>query len=407
MTIITKSYRFLRALFVRPSDPLSNDRTNYYPVLTGLRALAAYSVFLLHFNPFSAKDVGWDSLFFALFNELHIGVAVFFTLSGFLIAFRYYDKDFEFNRNWFIRYFQNRVARIYPMYFLLTTLTFTVMSIGAYAFDGGLFLANITFVRGFFDDWRFTGIGPGWSLTVEECFYFSAPLMFMLSRKIKLYQQALILISIGAALVGVSQLTGAYHWAGFFGSFRNVMVYTFFGRCVEFIVGIHLAVMFRRFISSPLSFSSGYFTLLGNIWIATCLAGMAAFKTPDLAQGLMHPCGIVINNLFLPLGVAALFWGLLTEKTFLRTFLETPLMELLGKSSYVFYLIHFGVISTFLHGYFSERALLPMFIALNIVSVILFKYIEEPLNHWIRRQNWTKTPPLSKIDKTLSVEEVK
>ena len=41
-----------------------------------------------------------------------------------------------------------------------------------------LFL-NIFFIRGFFDDLKFTGVGQGWSLTVEECFYLLAPVLFI------------------------------------------------------------------------------------------------------------------------------------------------------------------------------------------------------------------------------------
>lgn len=60
-------------------------------------------------------------------------------------------------------------------------------------------------------------------------------------------------------------------------------------------------------------------------------------------------------------------------------------MIYLGKSSYIFYLIHLGFISLIIFEYVTENKIL-IFILLNIISLLLFKYIEEPLNHYIRRK---------------------
>lgn len=34
-------------------------------------------------------------------------------------------------------------------------------------------ILQLTFVRGFFDSYKFIGVGQGWTLTVEESFYHS------------------------------------------------------------------------------------------------------------------------------------------------------------------------------------------------------------------------------------------
>src|SRR6476661_747092 len=96
-----------------------NDQ--YLPALTGVRAVAAYLVFIHHFNPFSASVFGTGIHNF--FDELHIGVSLFFVLSGLLICLRYYDS-FGNGRGSFYNYMVKRVAKIYPVYFLVLSLNF-------------------------------------------------------------------------------------------------------------------------------------------------------------------------------------------------------------------------------------------------------------------------------------------
>jgi len=57
---------------------------------------------------------------------------------------------------------------------LFTALTFWVRG----TTDLELWITNLTFLRGYSSRLKFTGIGAGWSLTVEETFYFLAPLIF-------------------------------------------------------------------------------------------------------------------------------------------------------------------------------------------------------------------------------------
>ncbi|WP_295652053.1 acyltransferase [uncultured Mucilaginibacter sp.] len=221
---------------------------NYIPALTGVRAMAAYLVFISHFH--DIFDENLPHYVQAFFREFHIGVTIFFVLSGFLIAFRYYD-NFSLTSDWFKQYLKNRVARIYPMYFLLTICAFIAYSVtkepsvlNGFNHPIAVFLMNITFVRGFFDQFKFTGIGQGWSLTVEECFYFSAPLMFFAAKKWgRFYLQPFIITGFGFVLVLIFR---NINWYGFFGNFTFMMLNTFFGRCFEFFSGILLALYVKR-----------------------------------------------------------------------------------------------------------------------------------------------------------------
>ena len=143
-----------------------NFDQNYFAPLTGVTALAAYMVFFHHFNPFSVKYS--HTFLFHFVQELHVGVTFFFVLSGFLIAFKYMDM-INFN---FKTYMIRRLARTYPMYFILTSITFIFFAFQENIENSSLvdYLMNITFLKGYFNPLKFSGIGQGWSLTVEETF---------------------------------------------------------------------------------------------------------------------------------------------------------------------------------------------------------------------------------------------
>jgi peptidoglycan/LPS O-acetylase OafA/YrhL len=216
---------------------------NYIPALTGVRALAAYLVFVSHY--YYVFDDSFPHIVQRFLGEFHIGVSIFFVLSGFLITFRYYN-NFHLTTDWFKQYLKNRVARIYPMYAILTICAFVYFFFTkdesitkGFQNPIALLVMNITFVRGFFYRFWDTGIAQGWSLTVEECFYFSAPIIFLIAKKYnKFYIQPLI---ITAFAIGMVLIFSHVNWYGFFGNFPFVMLFTFFGRCFEFFVGVQLA----------------------------------------------------------------------------------------------------------------------------------------------------------------------
>ena len=394
------------------------DLKNYIPALTGVRALAAYLVFISHYAYIFDGDM--PHAFQRFFTEFHIGVTIFFVLSGFLIAFRYFD-NFHLTGDWFKLYLKNRVARIYPMYFLLTIGAFVYYYftrepaiVGKFPSAIGLFFMHITFVRGFFHDLNFTGIGPGWSLTVEECFYFSAPIAFFIIKKYnKFYTQIFALTAFGFLLVFIFRNVD---WYGFFGNFTFMELYTYFGRCFEFFVGIKLALYVRQ---HGLERKNAIrFTYLGFAGIFACIGAMSRYTIPmGWSAGLHNPLGIITNNYILPIFIAMFFYGLITEGSNLKKVLANPFVELLGKSSYIFYLVHLGYMYNMIHHAFNwlndevfalydkwevdwhspfqydALNLLFAFIVLNCISIVLFKFIEEPLNHYIRKSNFLINKP--------------
>ncbi|SFA88597.1 Peptidoglycan/LPS O-acetylase OafA/YrhL, contains acyltransferase and SGNH-hydrolase domains [Flavobacterium swingsii] len=346
----------------------------YFSALTGVRAIAAFMVYFHHFNPINKNIFGQGVYDF--FSELHIGVTLFFVLSGFLIAYRYYNLE---NIN-FKEYMINRFARIYPMYFLLTTITFLFFAIlhAQYSFsDFKIYFLNITFLRGFFNDFKFTGVGQGWSLTVEEIFYIIAPLLFIVVKKSKLFLLALpiLILMTGFLLVYIFQ---DYSFYGLMKTQDFMLDFTFFGRCIEFFIGISLAIFIKKF--ENLNFR--VITYFGLFSICFFVFLLSILKVGD-GYGTDCMFGKIINTLLLPLfGIAPLFIGLIFEKTLISKILESRLFQILGKSSYVFYLIHMGIFVAVLNK-IGENYIFH-FVSLNIIAIILYQCLELPVNNYLR-----------------------
>ena len=338
------------------------------PALTGIRAIAAFMVFFHHFPLEFLKIPGFD-----LQRELHVGVSLFFVLSGFLITYRYEDS-YSLKKSWLKRYFLNRFARIYPVYFILL-----IPTLFFYANTSPLsWLANITLLKGFFEGQMMSGIAQAWSLTVEETFYASAPLIFFMydrSKSLK-YAYAFFLVLLPLCIF----LGQVVDFNGLFGSSRHVLLYTFFGRFTEFFIGIYLA----KLLQTPyIKLGRGYQTIIGSLGIFLCISALAIVWEPGMKYVLHSPVGIATNNLILPVFVAILFLGLIQEKTWLSRILSTSLFDILGKASYVFYLIHFGFISYFLKNLGVHNRIM-LFVLINLIAILIYKFVEHPLNKWIR-----------------------
>lgn len=344
------------------------------PSLTGFRAIAAYLVFISHFVFFYPNIFSKSWNFF--FCEMYIGVAMFFVLSGFLITYQYYNSEKFTFKNYMIK----RFARIYPLYFILTSLIFIFNSNSVTHFK--LYILNITFLRSFFVDFLKTGIASGWSLTVEEMFYILAPLLFLLIKKSYKY---FIFIPLFFWLLGllIVIICKNFNFYGFMDDYSFMFNYTIFGRISEFLIGIALALFYEKYKES---FKTKYATIFGLTIIFIGVYLMSIIKPDVINDGFDLFFGKILNTFFIPLfGIVPLFYGLMTEKTFFSKLLSSKIFQLLGKSSYAFYLIHVDLLNYFsnnnlVNNYFIE------FLLLNIIAIGLYLFIESPINNLIRKR---------------------
>ena len=341
----------------------------FFPALTGYRAIAAWIIFVYHFMPFEnpkypefIKNIVWN---------FHIGVDMFFVLSGFLITYRYFN-DYPIH---FKKYMVNRVARIYPMYFLITAAVFIKWIITENYWDAEKTIEAVlsfTMTKAVFAKYSFTGIPQGWTLTLEELFYLTAPFYFILIRKNKLW---LILLPILIFIFGTSLKYISLEFENSWGFMqKNISTYIF-----EFFAGIALGYLMLK---KEIRFSKNWVTWFGLSFILLYLFAKHTLKDYNFSGDLGRAIELILLSV---LGIVPLLWGLINEKTILQKILGSPIFVLLGKSSYIFYLIHKGFFPIFINDNISDNKLI-IFVLLNITSIILVTYIEEPMNHLIRKK---------------------
>jgi peptidoglycan/LPS O-acetylase OafA/YrhL len=351
---------------------MQTGKDKHIPALTGIRAMAAYLVFLHHFYslPLDGKpEYGGN-----IFNFLHIGVSLFFVLSGFLIHHHYY-AEFSEGGGSKRRFLLHRFARIMPLYLILTCFTFLVLPFVEVRNNSewlSLFMLNISLLKGFLPDALFSGIPQAWSLTVEFCFYLIAPFCFSMFRN-----KAAYYLRFGIFLL----LTGfmiSWFGSGLVGKTPFFLTYTFAGRSLEFFAGCIISARYSSGFRSSTSFP--VFTFTGIAGVSLLL--LAMILSPVSSYGWLVN---LVFTLLLPFLIAVFFRGLLSENSFVKAFFSLKIMQTLGRSSFAFYLIHVGVVERGLSLFISNNVLI-LFLLLNLLAWILYQFVETPARRWVLRR---------------------
>lgn len=348
-----------------------------FDALTGLRALAVTFVFIYHNRKYWKANLPPEIIQFI--NEFHIGVSIFFVLSGFLIAYNYGNRT-TINLKSYINYIIIRFARILPLYWLILTAYYVDSEFGKQHFSA----LTYTLTHGLSNKFNLNAISQAWSLSVEMCFYFLAPLLFIFSRKRLMYYlfTAVILFTI---FVAIGQL---WHYINgnpnqFFYPNNFILNATIAGRFNEFIAGVLLANFIRK-EESNLILNMRYKTLIGFAGLFLTILLISCFQNNGFNHGYMHPFGRIIFMTLLPFFISLSILGLIFEKTAFQRFLSSKILILLGNASYAFYLIHISYVNIRL----KQIWLGPdrNFILLWLVSVVLYLSYEKPIYHWIRKK---------------------
>lgn len=139
--------------------------------LTGFRAIAAYAVLFGHFIDarINYHGIQLHHEFAAVFA--YFGMTFFFTLSGFVITYTYYDIFLRgpwHRALW--RFFAARFARLYPLYVLAMLLQFKWLVPAMYHASWGERLTFATLTQSWFN-FQHIVFANAWSISSEVFFY--------------------------------------------------------------------------------------------------------------------------------------------------------------------------------------------------------------------------------------------
>lgn len=309
---------------VHSADRSPGTPLRYMPQLDGLRTLAVLAVFFEHWEVAQKR-------FFRWVEWGHLGVWLFFVLSGFLItdillkskapieAGR--QSSWESARIFYIR----RFLRILPVYYL--TLLVTALCIHDVRH---LFLWHVTYTTDFW-----TALHPGaypygihfWTLAIEEQFYLAWPWIILLIPRRLLTPVALASLAIGVSYRALYQAGALGH------SNIAALGLPILGNIDKFAFGALLAIVSQM----P---NRDYVQWLGRLcfWIglpAVLVMEALYARNPNSRPVAMFSsacAGLFFTGVIA--GAARGFRGPLGDS------LQSPLLVYPGKISYGLYLFH-------------------------------------------------------------------
>ena len=162
--------------------------------LTGARGPAALMVFAQHAG---------ESGFLPIVAPASLAVSFFFVLSGFVLAYAYFDERFLG-----LQFIRARFARIWPATMLSILLVLVILPRHAYLpqqldvlSSGLVFLTNGLLLQSLIPipDFYFALNAVAWSISVEWCFYLVFPALNRLLRRFAV-KPLVVLAMIGAFL---------------------------------------------------------------------------------------------------------------------------------------------------------------------------------------------------------------
>lgn len=392
--------------------------------LTGIRALAAFWVFLRHFRTEIVDALGpgpFTQLVVHFSSAGYLGVDLFFILSGFILTYTHLTTmSSGYGWRTAVGFLWLRLARVWPLTAFVLMLfgayfIFQAMSSGDPAFlaqaDPGRLLMHLTLLNGWFPstlDWN----GVDWSVSAEWMAYLTfavgvvalARFAHVASRRVML--TVIVLLMLPVLVVGASMQDDTIFL------FANDSYVTAAGvlpiRVLgEFWIGAVLSLLLHRYLGAAADpKTSGP---LGRLPLATLCAVasvtvllVVAYNDPleNMRAGqqqfhdgidMIAPAESIIVLPFLVLLIASL--AICPRDPFSRILATRPFL-VAGRASFAFYLVHplvIGaglVVASVIH---AESA--PLLLLVGVATAvaawgsawILWRFIEEPARKLLRR----------------------
>lgn len=379
--------------------------------LTGLRFVAALGVLLFHF--WSPVLTAAPAVVQNLAAGGHVGVSLFFVLSGFILAYTYANADGHVTTSR-RRFWLARFARVYPLYLvalLLDVPHFYLKWVGPTLREGPLAVAGLKvgavsagtlgLVQSWTADVAYLWNAPAWSVSVEAFFYAVFPFLSgaVLVRDRRTASRLVLglwVVSLVPALVAVlgeswfATRESRVLWDHTFGCLPLL-------RLPEFLTGVVAGQQFVR-AGANVQGAAGRWQSCG-LWLSGAVILGVLALCPFVPQRLLH------NGLLAP-AFAVLVYCLARDAGVLGRVLGSRLLVLLGEASFAVYILQVPVHALARAavryvggaGVGSESPLesSPAFIVtysalLILIALGALKLVEQPARRWL--QGWSAPSP--------------
>ena len=342
--------------------------------MTGVRGVAAVFVMIYHLELNRISAEGPFSIFL---NHGYLSVDLFFVLSGFVLA-HVYGPPVVSGTYRFSEFLWHRIARIYPLYIVLTVafLALALIKSQAAEFSPEVLISNFVLLQSL-GNWPSID-PPAWSVSAEMVAYLLFPLIALLC--LKSGRTTAILAGFAACLaILVMTLAASWHYIGtpIAKGPLDIIVSPF--TLIRCLAGFTIGQLLWRVHADPRVVSVASRTPVQAVVAILTLAALTQ-QDSDLVDYLM---------------IVVLILCLSTDRGVLADFFASPPLHFLGVVSFAIYLTHyraFGVwgLAERVFGAFdpmirNTAATVVTALVVIAVSWLLHIMVEKPCRRWMRR----------------------
>lgn len=350
------------------------SHADFIPEIDGLRFIAIFPVILQHYSERVARvftpETGFEVAQDKFFSHGHIGVYIFFAVSGFILALPFAKEKLEMGKPVSLKkYFMRRLTRLEPPYFIAMTGLFLVLVLIMHESFRDLlphYFASIFYVHLLvYNDWSPIN-PPAWTLEIEVAFYLIAPFLargyFMIRKPIV---RRLLLITLVVVKIAL-----------FFGTHIIDSWFNTLGYVIEFfMVGILIADFYLTSIKKSPDKNKYLFDVLSVVSIVVLFSTWTWGRSLDLKYIFITALFFVVYTSF--------------QSRIMNRFFSNQWVTAIGGMCYSIYLLHLayaelfvlflkkiGVFTTYAENfYFGFILFLP---SLFLVTTTFFLLIEKP-----------------------------
>jgi peptidoglycan/LPS O-acetylase OafA/YrhL len=352
---------------------------NFIPEIDGLRFIAIASVVLYHLSGFIiAKDLNAyvDTVNYSFLEHLlshgHLGVPLFFTISGFILGMPFAKFHIaKENRVSIKKYFLRRLTRLEPPYVLIMTVLLfgSVYVAKTISLSNGVasYFSSIIYSHNFIYPKSLPFLnGVAWSLEVEVQFYILAPVLAYIFSVNSSSVRRLLLIFIAILFIAINKF-----------DFNPLPFTSLINYFQYFLVGFLLADLYLS--DSALLPKSKYDYLIGLAFFLV----IWFFDSDDFASNFEK----FIWEFIQVVSIFFLYYYILFHKVF--RILSSNLITNIGGMCYSIYLLHYPIISILgnplLRYSFSKYSFVnvtiysvALILTVMLISALFFLLVERP-----------------------------